>query len=90
MLHYCCNLYKKPLKRDVFCIFKGDATISKSRDPIFRNQRPKIHIGKMVWSQYNFEHPKPRFEWTINDMDEPDFTESCYENGYYDSAYDSE
>ena len=26
----------------------------------------------------------------VNDMDEPDFTESYDENGYYDSADDSE
>ena len=62
--YYCCNLCKNTLKKGVFCIFKGDATISETRDPDIRNQRPKIRIGKVVCSYYHFLHPKPRFEWT--------------------------
>ena len=59
LFHYCCNSCEKPLKRGVFCIFRGDATTSRLRDYDFRNQRPKIRIGELVWSQYNFEHPLP-------------------------------
>ena len=57
---------RKTPKKGFFCIFRVDATTSRLRDPDFRNQRPKIRIRKVVWSQYNFEHPKPRFEWTTS------------------------
>ena len=47
---YSYNLGEKPLKRGVFRIFRGDATICGRRDPDFRDQRPKKHKETgLVW-----------------------------------------
>ena len=67
IFYYSCNLCAKPLKRGVFCIFRGDATIcvrTEGRTPIFVISAPKKHIRKVSWSGYPLRDSPTRFEWT--------------------------
>ena len=50
----------------VFSIFRDDATNFRLQDSDFRNQRPKKHIIKVIWSRCSVPAPPSpqRFQWT--------------------------